>query len=138
MPEQPTKEWTPRWDGRAPPDWDGVRETVQMWCNGGWTRCGPDWLMDVTYRYTPIADAPCPHALKAATDMLGRESPTIVVARLIEKHEPELLVDPLVELLTEAHEAARWGPHYWTDIAAALRKNPDALRAAVEGGCDGR
>lgn len=41
--------------------------------------------------------------------------------------------DPLVALLRDAHEAAAKSPDYWTDLAAELRKNPDALRAAVEG-----
>ena len=84
--------------------------------------------------HTPIPDAPCPRALKAAADMLGNESPTIVVARLLEKHEPEKLVDPLVALLRDAHEAVAKSPDYWNVLAAELRKNPDALRAAVEGG----
>ena len=132
----------PRWQGDAPADYDGGPVEFD-WANEplrtGWDELQgkPIWQSRFIYRYTPAAaKEPSERAIRAAADLLGKESPTIVIARMIEKHEPELLVDPLVALLIEALAAVSFDVHQddAPDLAAEIRKRgPEFIAAVGEG-----
>ena len=114
------KEWTPRHDGDAPPDWDG--EVLEIWGPAGkkWVPCvDPIWCHDRLYRYTPKpaampSDAAPSERAKDVARKLALKEPNCIVnatawlslaARMIERYEPHLLRDPLEDVVKSAMQA---------------------------------
>ena len=146
------KDWAPRHDGDAPPDWDGERSTVRMLCEGRWCGCNPDWLLNTTYRYTPKpSDDPSDAALAWAYDdaaLLGADltfeekvryaKQSLALRRLARFAPPEVLRDPLEDVLREAViEAEPYlleGIDFSCDAQSVSRENAEAFitRLATE------
>jgi hypothetical protein len=124
------KEWTPRFQGDAPPDWDG--KPAEVWFEireeWGYTE-SPRWVADVSYRYTPKPEqvSPSDRAKEVARKLAGLEPGNVgsaarayrdAFARFIEERAPELLPDPLEEILRDV----LLGGAHLSKVAAELRK----------------
>jgi len=136
----PTKTHIPLHDGHAPADYAGGLVEVDYADEAGrdgWDALGyePEWSPRLIYRYTPKAAEPSERALLVAYKRAYPDSDwndearlacagpaTIELARMIEKHEPELLADPLEALLREEIEAIGSYGGISDRLAIALRK----------------